>query len=534
LSGTDALPADAAGPARRSSTAHAALVFAGILASRIFGLVRTRIFGYFFGVSMAADAFNAAVRIPNFMQNLLGEGALSASFIPVYAGLLAKDDREEASRLAGAIFTAVALVVAVVALIGVLLAPWLVIGLAPGFTGEKRALTIALVRILFPGTALFVLSAWCLGILNSHGRFLLSYAAPVIWNVAMIATMFAFGWRTDLSRLAVITAWGSVAGSALMFAVQLPVVLRYIDRLRIVLDFAGARVRDVYGSFLPALLSRGVVQVSALVDAILASLLIDGSPSALAYAQLLSLLPVSLFGMSVSAAELPAMARVHGTGEDVAERLRQRLTSGSRQIAFLVVPSAMGFLALGDVIAAAVFQSGRFTADVADWVWLILAGSALGLLATTIGRLYSSTFYALRDTRTPLNFAIVRVVLTISLGYLFSIPVREALELDPRWGAAGLTASAGIAGWVEFALLRRALAARIGRASLPPAFLATLWGSAAAAAGAAWGVRIATEGVSPILRALLVLGVYGLVYFAATGALRVPEVGSVLRRLRRR
>jgi putative peptidoglycan lipid II flippase len=293
-------------------------------------------------------------------------------------------------------------------------------------------------------------------------------------------------------------------------------------------------VRDVYGSFLPALLSRGVVQVSALVDAILASLLVDGSPSALAYAQLLSLLPVSLFGMSVSAAELPAMARVHGAGEDVAERLRQRLTSGSRQIAFLVVPSAMGFLVLGDIIAAAVFQSGRFTADVANWVWLILAGSALGLLATTIGRLYSSTFYALRDTRTPLNFAIVRVVLTISLGYVFSIPLREALQLDPRWGAAGLTASAGIAGWVEFALLRRALAGRIGRASLPPSFLATLWGSAAAAAGAAWGIRIVTEGVSPIVRALLVLGVYGLVYFAATAALRVPEVGSVLRRLRRR
>ena len=169
------------------------------------------------------------------------------------------------------------------------------------------------------------------------------------------------------------------------------------------------------------------------------------------------MLPVSLFGMSVSAAELPAMSSALGGEAEVAAYLRQRLDSGLRQIAFFIVPSAMAFLALGDVVAAALFQTGRFTASDSLYVWGILAGSAVGLLASTLGRLYSSTYYALRDTRTPLRYAVIRVALTTALGYLCAIPLPPWLGIEPRWGVAGLTASAGVAGWVEFALLRRTL-----------------------------------------------------------------------------
>src|SRR5437867_4762733 len=199
------------------------MVGVGILASRLAGLLRVSTFSYYFGLrSDAADAFNAAFRIPNFLQNLFGEGVLSASFIPVYASLVSREEHEEAGRVAGAIAAILALVTAVLVLIGELATPWLIDAIAPGFAGSKRALTITLVRILFPGAGLLVLSAWCLGILNSHRRFFLSYAAPVIWNVAMIATLIARGGLGDLDRLAVDLAWGSVVGSALQFGVQLP------------------------------------------------------------------------------------------------------------------------------------------------------------------------------------------------------------------------------------------------------------------------------------------------------------------------
>jgi putative peptidoglycan lipid II flippase len=193
----------------------------------------------------------------------------------------------------------------------------------------------------------------------------------------------------------------------------------------------------------------------------------------------------------------------------------------------------VAFLALGDIVAAALLQTGRFRHEDAVYVWGILAGSAVGLLASTLGRLYSSTYYALRDTRTPLRFAIVRVVLTTILGYLFAIPVPRWVGLDPLWGAAGLTASAGIAGWVEMLLLRSSLNARIGRTGLPAEYVAKLWTCATAAAAAGWGIKLAIPALHPILTAILVLGPYGLTFFAMTFALNIPEATTAIQRVAR-
>ncbi|MGH7632720.1 MAG: lipid II flippase MurJ, partial [Gemmatimonadaceae bacterium] len=279
---------------------------------------------------------------------------------------------------------------------------------------------------------------------------------------------------------------------------------------------------------------RGVVQISGYIDSAIASLLGMGALAALTNAQALYMLPVSLFGMSVSAAELPAMSSALGGDAEVAEYLRSRLDAGLRRIAFLVVPSAMAFLALGDVLAAALFQSGRFTHEDSVYVWSILAGSAVGLLASTLGRLYSSTYYALRDTKTPLRYAVVRVLLTGTLGFLFAIPLPRLLGIDVRWGAGGLTASAGISAWVEFTLLRRTLNARIGRTGLRASLVSRLWISAALAAAAAWGVRYLVGPRSSLLLALLTLIPYGAVYFASTAALGVPEMRTMLVRVTRR
>lgn len=527
-------PLAAEGREQRSRSG-ALLVAIGILLSRLVGLVRQRVIAHYFGLQTdAADAWSAGFRIPNLLQNLFGEGALSASFIPVYAALLARGEREEAGRVAGAVASLLVLLLTVLVLLGLLAAPLLTGAIAPGFDGAKAALTVRVVQVLFPGAGLLVMSAWCLGVLNSHHRFLLSYMAPVTWSLAMIVALLVFGRSEPLDRLVVILAWASVVGSALQFAVQIPTIRRVAPRFRFAVDAGSEHVRAVIRNFLPALMSRGVVQISAYVDTLLASLLPTGAVAAMLNAQTLYTLPVSLFGISVSAAELPSMSGEAGRDDEAAARLRARLDAGLRQIALFVVPSSMAFLALGDVVAGGLLQTGRFGAEDAQLVWAILAGSAAGLLASTLGRLYSSTYYALRDTRTPLRCALVRVALATVLGYVCALMLPRALGLEAIWGTAGLSASASVAGWVEMLLLRRSLNARIGRTGLSAAYLGKLWLSALTGAAVAWCSKLALPPLGPVLVALAVLLPYGLTFFATAWALGVPEASAVIRRVLRR
>jgi len=195
------------------------------------------------------------------------------------------------------------------------------------------------------------------------------------------------------------------------------------------------------------------------------------------------------------------------------------------------VPSSMAFVALGDIIAAVLYQTGKFTHADANYVWGILAGSTVGLLASTLGRLYSSTYYALHDTRTPLRFAILRVTLTTALGYLCALPLPRLLGIDPKWGVAGLTASAGIAGWIEFALLRRSLNRRIGRTGLSSSYVFKLWVAALLAADIGWAFKLALDGLHPIPLAVVVLGSYGIAYFSIAYFLELPEARTIILRI---
>jgi putative peptidoglycan lipid II flippase len=518
---------------RDSSRGAAFLVGAGIFLSRIAGLVRNKFFAHYFGSSLAADALNAAIRIPNLLQNLFGEGVLSASFIPAYSQLLAQNRKQEAERLAGVVVAALAFVSSIVVLAGILLAPALVSIIAGGFTGEKRDLAVQLTRILFPGAGLLALSAWCLGILNSHRKFFVSYTAPVVWNVAMIGALIGFGSGTPQVRLAEIVAWASVVGSALQFAVQLPLVTQ-LARVKLNTDTRSESAQSVFRNFVPAFISRGVVQISAYIDALIASWLPTGAVAVLAYAQVLYTLPVSLFGMAVSAAELPVMSSAVGTDEEVASYLRGRLDGGLERIAFYIVPSAVGFVALGDMMSAILFESGRFTHSDTIWVWQILAGSTIGLLASTWGRLYSSTYYALRDTRTPLRFAIIRVLLTTALGYLAALKLPGWLGVDPKLGVAGLTASAGIAGWAEFYLLRRGLTEKIGSTGVAASLMTKLWLAAVVSAALGWAAKLAWQTSHSLVHGIVVLSVYGVSYLVLASLLSIPEAAQLTGRLRRR
>ncbi|NOK18807.1 murein biosynthesis integral membrane protein MurJ [Corallococcus carmarthensis] len=540
----------------------ATLVAIGILASRLMGLVRERVFAHYLGNAETAAVFKAALRIPNFLQNLFGEGVLSGSFIPVYAQLLGKKDADEADRVAGAVFGLLALATGVMVALGMLATPLFVDLIAPGFEGGDRDLAVRLVRILFPGTGFLVLSAWCLGILNSHRRFLLSYLAPVVWNLVIIATLlgvggrYASGGRAAEEALTEWLAWGVVLGSFLQFAVQVPTVLRLLGHFRPVVSLASASVRQVMKNFGPVVLGRGVVQFSAWVDTAFASLISSRALSSLLYAQTIYLIPVSLFGMAVSAAELPEMARATADGEAQAhEKLRTRIDAGSRRIAFWVVPSAAALLFLGDMVSGALLQTGRFGAADSRYLWYLLMGAAVGLVASTVGRLYASAFYALKDPKTPLRYAIVRVALGTVKAWFLALWLPERLGLPRELGAAFLTLSSGIVAWVETTLLRRKLRSIVGPVGLPAGLLPKLYGAAVVGGLVALAVKQGLTGLlgpmpdvglewgggllvpprlHPVLGLLATAVPFGVVYFAVSAALGVPEAGAVFRKVGRR
>ena len=316
--------------AGRDGRRAAAWVAAGILASRMAGLARDVLFAFFFGNSAFAEAWRAALRIPNVVQNLLGEGTLSASFVPIYAELLERGELERAGRFAGAAFGILTAVAGLLALLGASLAPLLVTVFAPGFDGQTRELTVQLVRILFPMTGVLVLSAWALGILNSHRRFFVSYVAPVVWNAAMIATMIALGWiwAFEGDDLIVALGWGALAGGVLQFGVQLPFLAGRLRYFRPSLDLGVPGIREAIRNFVPVVSARGIVNLSALVELQLASFLAAGAVAVLGYAQRLYILPISLFGLAVAAAELPELSRqrerdreVGAEGGDLASQL---------------------------------------------------------------------------------------------------------------------------------------------------------------------------------------------------------------------
>lgn len=556
---SEAGPAESSSGGRSSTGRFAFLIAAGIFLSRFAGLIRERVFAHYFGSSPAAGAFKAALRIPNFLQNMFGEGVLSASFIPVYARLVSAHDEKTAGRVAGVVATLLAIAVAILVAVGVLLTPFIVALIAPGFDPSMKDLTIRLVRILFPGIGLLVLSAWCLGILNSHRKFFVSYVAPVLWNFAMIAALIIFG-GADKPKLAEYLAWGTVVGCVLQFAVQLPFVWKYAKEIRFGIDTALEPVREIVRNFVPVFFGRGVVQVSAYVDEVLSSLLGAAVFASLSFAQTIYLLPVSLFGMSVAAAELPEMSRDRaGSSDAMAEKLRTRLGGGLRQIAFLVIPTVVAFLIIGRYFVSGLYETGAFDVSAAFFVSYILGAYAVGLLAATMGRLYSSAFYALGDTKTPLKIALIRVVVGAGLAYLFAFPlrapfivlIRDGLGLPmPTYGggaaalgAVGLAFGSAVAAWVEFVLLRRALQARVGEVRIGGNFFLLLFSAAVIAAVAALFVAQLTTfvrefglpfGLAPLMHAGLVALIFGAIYFGVTAFGRVPETNRIVRRLLRR
>ncbi len=529
----------------------ASKVAAGILASRVIGIVREQILAYYFGIGPHADVFRMVLRAPNMIQNLLGEGTLSASFIPVYSRFLHAGDRPGARRLAGAVFGLLVAATAALTLLGILFARPLVAVLAMGFTLEQGGsvnrfeLAVSAVRIVFPMTAFLVLASWALGILNSHRRFFLPYFAPVLWNAAIIlalvagALFLAPGSPPDLSALLFIACWGALAGGILQFAVQLPAALRELGGFPLVLSTQVAGLKEVLRSLGPVLAGRGVVQVSGYLDYFLASFLALGAVSVLGYAQVLYILPISLFGMSVAASELPELSRLHTTG---LPELTARVERSLRQMVFLSLPTVVGYFLFGRLLVGALFGLGRGRfGDAGAWlVYLVLCSYTLGLLASSSSRLVQNTFYALGEPRLPAKVATARVLVSTGLAVplmlwldrqtLGSLLGGAAPGETVHLGAVGLGLATSAGAWLEILVLRRALRKRLpsvlsGGVLLRPAALA---GLAALGALPVWALL---GGAGKLLTAGAVLGVYAALYLGLASRFAPVELAAWLGKL---
>ncbi|HEX8618041.1 MAG TPA: murein biosynthesis integral membrane protein MurJ [Thermoanaerobaculia bacterium] len=543
-------------PAARRFGGYAALVAAGILLSRFAGLIRTSVFAHYLGASAAADAFNVALKVPNFLQNLLGEGVLSASFIPIYSRLVSRGEQKEADRVAGVFVSFLALIVICIVIVGVFAAPLILNVTAAGLEPPVMAMAIKFTRIIFPGVGLLVLYAWALGILNTHKQFFIGYVAPVLWSASMIAALVIFGMRMKGAELATALAWGTLIGCALQFAIEVPFVLKHAKHLSFGFDRSLEPVRAIFRNILPVVGGRGVVQISGYVDTFIASMLPTGAVSMLFYAQTIYTLPVSVFGMSVAAAELPQMAGEKGSEEEVKLAVRRRLDRGLRQVCFFVIPTTVAFVLLGNIFVAALYQRGQFTPQTTTLVWYILIGSSIGLLVSTLGRLYSSAFYAMHDPKTPFRIALARVFGGAALALLLAFPLRWVFPAVARaiglpipavaggplaLGVVGITTASAFAAWIEFLLLRRGIQNRVGKGAPQGVHLLKMWTAAlwGGAAGLAMDYFIARRVASHlplsfVVEAMLVAGVFGAVYFAAGYLLRLPEVTATLGRFIKR
>ena len=463
---------------RRSGPGVAA---AGIGLSRFSGVARSVLVTNILGIGLIGDAFAAAQRVPNILQNLFGEGALSAAFVPEYSRLL-ESDPKEAGKLAGGILSFLLCLVAGLTAVAFLATEPITRSIAWGFTGERFDLTVQLVRIIILGTAVLVMSAWCLAILNSHGRFFLGYAAPVAWNICQIIVLIVLAIsEVTGSTAAEALAWALVIGSLIQVLIQIPTVLRGNRNIRFNLLWKETSTALVLRRFVPAVAGRGALQLSSFMDLALASLLSIGAASALAAAQAIYLLPVALIATSIVAVELPELSRSSDTAT-IHERVNKRLL----QMLWLVGPILALYFAAGAPIADFLFNLGglRNSIDPGDLtvIGFALGAYALGLPALLSSRLLQSVCFSTGDTTTPSRIALARVLLSAGLGLVLMFQfeqvvvinqtlvgfgdwnfvwgplpdaARNAQQLPPRLGPVGLALGSAIGAWFEFWWLRK-------------------------------------------------------------------------------
>src|SRR3989454_8963150 len=400
----------------------ASLISAFTILSRIFGYIRDSRIAFLLGAGTAADAYTTAYRIPNLLRRLVGEGAVSAAFIPVFSRYLAEDKKQDAWEFANTMLTLITLFLTAFAIVGIIFSPFIVRLFASGFgdTPGKLELTASLNRIMFPYIFLISLSALAMGILNSFHRFGAPAFAPVVLNLTMIAFSFLGSLFGDLTRT---LATGVVVGGMLQLGVQVPQLVRSGWHIRFKIDFSHPGIRQVARLMVPVIFGIGIVQINVLVDTQFASYLDEGSVTSIYIADRVMELVLGGYAVAVSTVILPLLSRqaaLRQMGE-----LKTTLNFAARIILFITLPATVGLVILRQEIIEVLFQHGDFDAASTALTAWALPFFAIGLSAFSMVKIIVPAFYALEDTRTPVKIAFVAMFLNIALNFLFLRPLRN-------------------------------------------------------------------------------------------------------------
>lgn len=400
----------------------ASLISAFTILSRIFGYIRDYRIAFLLGAGTAADAYTTAYRIPNLLRRLVGEGAVSAAFIPVFTRYIAENKEEDGWEFANTMLTVITICLTVIMVAGILLSPLVVRLFAQGFgdTPGKLELTAALNRIMFPYIFLISLSALSMGILNSFHRFGAPAFAPVILNLTMIGFSFLGGLFGDVTRT---LAVGVVVGGTLQVAIQIPALLRLGWRIRFRLDFNHPGVQQVVRLMVPVIFGVGIVQVNVLVGTQFASYLTEGSVTALYIADRVMEFVLGVYAVAVSTVILPLLSRQAALRQ--MDELKNTLNFATRLILFITFPATVGLILLRREIIEVLFQHGDFNAASTALTAWALPFFALGLSAFSMVKVIVPAFYALQDTRTPVKIAFLAMLLNIGLNFLFIRPLQD-------------------------------------------------------------------------------------------------------------
>ena len=422
--------------------------------SRVLGYVRDAINAALFGAGWISDAFFVAYRIPNMLRDLLAEGALSSAFIPSFVDYFEKKGKEEAFRLASIVLTLLAVIFSGVVLLGWAFAGPIVSFMAPGFLHPAQALTVKLTRILFPFIAFMGLAAVFMGMLNSMKKFTMSALAPAVGNLVMIGTgglIMALG-RQDGNYDNWIVLWsaGAVISGLVQLSVQVPEALKQGFRFKPSFKWREPGILQMAKLMAPAVLSNSVGQVQVLVNTIMASTLGAAAVTYLYYGYRLMQLPMGIFGVSIATAVFPLIA-AHAAKNESAE-LKQTLSMGIRLNMLIALPATAGLIVLSYPINALLFMHGKFgplatheAARAASWY-------TAGLLFVSLTKLLTPTFFALKDSRTPVIISVSSIIINILL----------SLMLMRHNGFIGLAAANTFASVINFTLLFIMLRRKLG------------------------------------------------------------------------
>ncbi|OGP32125.1 MAG: murein biosynthesis integral membrane protein MurJ [Deltaproteobacteria bacterium GWC2_42_11] len=428
----------------------ASIVGSATLVSRILGFVRDAVIAYAFGAGREADAFFVAYRIPNLLRRLVGEGALTVAFIPVFTDELAKGSREDARKLVSSAFTFLSIVLIILTIAGVIFSRHIVSLISPGFTDmpDKSALTISLAQWMFPFLFFISLVALSMGVLNSLKHFTAPAFSPVWFNVSII--FCALILTNYMNQPVYALAIGVVIGGFLQFAYQLPYLKRFGMLPRLSFDFSNKAIKKVVLLMLPSALGVAVYQIGVFITTRFASQLPEGSVSYLYYADRIMELPLGIFGIAVATAVLPSLSEYAARDDRI--KFGESLSFAIRLVMFISIPATVGLISLGTPIVSVLFQRGEFTGTDADGTVFALYFYALGLASFSGARIAASAFYALKDTVTPVMIAAASLIFNVVMSLILMGPLLHG----------GLALATTLASVLNFALLFIVLRKRVG------------------------------------------------------------------------